>query len=229
MYIFLTAVLAAAILGYSLLPTAVIRMKNFFGRNRKHGKKVLYLTFDDGPEEAFTPKLLDLLKKYDIHATFFVVTGKARENPRIIERMQEEGHLIGFHSQSHRNALFESPWRTSGDFRASGSDMDALGIKTVYFRPPWGCVNLVSLKNMKKRGLRMILWSVMAGDWSAGATSEIIRTRLISRVKDGSIICLHDGRGRDQAPLRTISALEKMLPLWKLSGYSFMRIDEESK
>ena len=86
------------------------------GRRNRWREGTLYLTFDDGPHPEYTPILLDLLASYHIPATFFVVTEFARKNPALIQRMQAEGHLIGFHSASHRSAYLMTPKQTRSDF-----------------------------------------------------------------------------------------------------------------
>ncbi|MEE0741757.1 MAG: polysaccharide deacetylase family protein [Emergencia sp.] len=215
------AVSAAA---YSYLPS--MAGKAIHKIKRKKETEYLYLTFDDGPDSVYTEKLLDLLAEYQIKATFFVVGAFAKESPHIIQRMQAEGHLIGLHSLSHKSAMIQSPWYTENEFAANLSILKELGVQTEYYRPPWGHVNLWTLRCLKKYRLKKVLWDVMAQDWQEEISEEEIQYRLLKRTGGGDIICLHDGRGKNEAPARMLAALEKTLPIWLEEGYQFKRIDE---
>ena len=193
---------------------------------RTDGKKVVYLTFDDGPDEKYTAKLLDLLKKHNIKATFFVVASFARNNPQIIDRMKKENHCIGLHSFEHKNALFQSRGYTKYDFEESIKIMNDLGVNFKFYRPPWGHCNIFTSREIKKHNLKKVLWDVMAQDWQGNTTVEAITDKLLLRSKENSIICLHDGRGENEAPSRTIKALQKAIPIWKINGYKFATMED---
>jgi peptidoglycan/xylan/chitin deacetylase (PgdA/CDA1 family) len=220
------AVITAAVsagLAYGVIPSAAGKIKYMTKHDRT--EKVIYLTFDDGPSE-YTMELLDLLKEYDIKASFFMVASFAAEYPEVVKRVQEEGHLIGLHSLEHRNAMISSPSYTNRDFLESMSIFKNLGIEPAYYRPPWGEVNLWSLMNIKINSLTKVIWNVMAEDWRGNTTAEIIEEKLISRTREGDVVCLHDGRGKNDAPARTIEALRSVLPIWKKRGYEFRLISE---
>lgn len=219
----LVAAVCAACLAYGPVPSAVGKLKYMTRHDRS--KRVIYLTFDDGPSE-FTMELLDLLKEYDIKASFFMVASFAAEYPEVVKRVQEEGHLIGLHSLEHRNAMICSPAYTNRDFLESMNIFKEMGIVPKYYRPPWGEVNLWSLMNLSVHGLKKVIWNVMAEDWRGNTTSEIIEEKLLSRTRNGDVVCLHDGRGKDNAPARTIEALRNVLPIWKKRGYEFKLISE---
>lgn len=186
----------------------------------------LYLTFDDGPSKEHTPKLLDLLKKYEIKASFFVVAAFAKENPEIIKRMQQERHYIGLHSLNHKSAYLMLPWEAKNDFITSKKILHDLGIDVNGYRPPWGHLTPWAKKYAKENGLKVIFWDVMAEDWQANISPDDIRDRLKERSDSGNVICLHDGRGKKNAPARMIAALEDMIPQWIKMGYKFRRVDE---
>ncbi len=219
-------ILVLILLSYSILPTYYYKSQHKLTKKNKQVAKVLYLTFDDGPDEKYTPCLLDLLKKYNIKATFFMVAKFAKENPIIVNRIKEEGHYIGLHSVEHKNALFQSRSYTSYDFGESIKIMEELGVSVKYYRPPWGHCNIFTNKEVKKHNMRKVLWDVMAQDWKENTTSDIICDKLLRRSKNGSIICLHDGRGKNEAPSRTIKALEKAIPIWKKEGYEFLIMED---
>lgn len=211
------------VLGYSIVPTYTAKLLHRVRRN--HGGKTLYLTFDDGPSLLHTPQLLQLLARYDIKASFFVVAQFAAENPALIRRMQDEGHLIGVHGLAHKNGMLQTPWQAYRDFQEAKQTMQHLGVDIGYFRPPWGHWNVVSACQMHRAGMKPMLWDVMAQDWSASETAKSIENKLLRRTTGGSIICLHDGRGENDAPARTIAALRKTIPRWLEQGYRFDTVD----
>jgi peptidoglycan/xylan/chitin deacetylase (PgdA/CDA1 family) len=205
---------------------------NYYSRNisRKVIKKLnnncIAITFDDGPDERYTPQLLDLLKKHDVKATFFLVANKAFNNKDLLYRIIREGHEIGLHSLNHKSAWLSSPWYTEMDFSESLRIFKELGINIKFFRPPWGTFNLFTLYNANKNGLKTILWSVEAKDWSSKTTTEDIKNRIMEKIKQGDIIVLHDSNGAEGAPARTIEALRYVIPKLKEQGYNFSTIGQ---
>jgi len=224
--IFIVVIIIFLTLYYAVFPTAYFRLTPIGFKRFKSKGKELALTFDDGPDKKYTPELLTLLKENHVHATFFIVTEQAQNNPLLINRMKNEGHSICLHSLEHKLPIIENPYYAKQSLEKSLAYMHSLGIKAKYFRPSWGCINLITYKYARQNNLNLVFWSVMAGDWSKKVTPELISKRLEKRVKSGSIICLHDGRGKNQAPKKTITALKYMLPIWKNSGYEFKRIEE---
>lgn len=211
---------------YSLIPTIYYK-NHYMNKHRKSGEgKRIALTFDDGPSSQYTPALLDLLKKYNVKATFFMVASFAERNWEVVERIVEEGHEIGIHSFEHKNALIKGPWYTKRDFNNAIGIFNRYGWNIKYYRPPWGHINLFTLKMVKKYNLHMVFWTVMAQDWSGSIKCEEITRRLNERITEGSVICLHDGRGKNQAPSRTIKALEQVIPRLLKEGYEFVTIGE---
>lgn len=122
--------------------------------------------------------------------------------------------------------MLQGIMQTKRDLEESLKVMQELGVDINYFRAPWGDTNIYLLNALKKRNLKLVYWHVMAEDWEGNTTKEIICKKLISRTKDGDIICLHDGRGENEAPFRTIQALEMALPIFLEKGYKFKTIDE---
>lgn len=209
---------------YSILPTMIYKLA--FRKKCVCSEKRLFLTFDDGPSREYTEKLLDVLKKYKTKAVFFTVAEFGAKNPDIIKRMRAEGHRIGIHSSSHKCSLFRGPLFVKRDFERSIKLMESLGCRPHFYRPPWGQLNLTTLYYVKKYHLELVLWDVMAEDWRASSTPFEIEEKLLRRVKAGSVICLHDGRGADGAPGRTICALEEAIPLLIQQGFRFEQLGE---
>lgn len=220
----LITMMSIAAIGYSYLPSQWGKAKNRL--RKKTTDKVIYLTFDDGPNPVYTTKLLTLLKEYHIKASFFLVAQYASEYPLVVKRIKEEGHVIGFHSLSHKSAMIQTPHYTNMEFEKSIELMESLGISPKYYRAPWGHVNVATLYNVKKHGFKQVLWDVMVQDWQKDTTVDELQYKLLKNTKPGDVICLHDGRGADCAPERMIEALSKTIPIWLEQGYRFDGIDE---
>ena len=125
---------------HSILPTYYHKHFNSNAITDTQQQGIL-LTFDDGPDEIYTEKLLDLLNKHDIKAIFFVVAKNAKKYPHLIKRMIDEGHEIGLHSLEHKNAWLHSYFYTKKDFQQSLDIMNQLNVTCHLYRPPWGHMN----------------------------------------------------------------------------------------
>ena len=112
----------AAALSYSVIPTYLLKYRWIFRSRQRASReeKVLYLTFDDGPDTVYTNILLDFLEKEQIPAAFFMVAGSARKHPGIVERMRKSGYQVGIHSLSHESAMLSGPGRTEKDYGEDG-------------------------------------------------------------------------------------------------------------
>lgn len=223
-YLIVFIILVIVYLLYVAVPS--LYFKFMYKLKRKENGKTIYLTFDDGPSSEYTEMLLDVLKKYNVKASFFCVAEFANENEKIIKRMRKEGHLIGLHSLKHENAYLMDVFKTNKDFRESMQIMNKLGQDITYYRPPWGDLNLASLFNIKRYNLKLVLWNVMAEDWEGDTTTFDIEVKLLRRIQGGDIICLHDGRGENEAPSRTIEALDKVIPILLGKGFKFETVDK---
>jgi len=214
---------------YALIPSFLTRV--FEIRSTNHLRKShssIALTFDDGPNPTYTPIILDLLKSHSIKATFFVLGSEAENNPTIIKRIHEEGHLIGIHNYFHTCSWFLSPKVLHKQIEKTAKIIKELTkAEPNYYRPPWG---LVSLPIFFQRKYNTILWTVMAYDWNSKQGSKGILERLVKNAKPGSIILLHDNGktlGADEdAPLNTIEALESFITYCQEKQYQFVRVDE---
>jgi peptidoglycan/xylan/chitin deacetylase (PgdA/CDA1 family) len=203
---------------------------------RKHSKAVLRkgsaqnryiaLTFDDGPNPMYTPKLLDILKEAGIKATFFVVGRQALQHPDILNRIHSEGHLVGCHSFSHRHAWLMSPLTTFKDLKSTCQIIkQQLGHYPCWYRPPWGMFNLFSIVCAQKLGLTTAYWTIEAQDWKAKTTALHIFNVVTTQAQPGSIIVLHDNRGAPGAPDKTLEALPSIISTLRQKGYTFTTLD----
>ncbi len=207
---------------YVVFPTLFYKMK--YKYRKKNNDKVIYLTFDDGPSE-YTDKLLDVLDKYKVKASFFCVAEFANIHKDIIKRMKKDKHLICLHSYKHDNAHLMGIYKTEKDFNNSKDIMNSLGVKINYYRPPWGHINIWGVKKAIENKWKIILWDVMAEDWQKNSSVLDIEVKLLRRIEAGDIICLHDGRGSNNAPERTIEAVDKVIPILLNKGFRFETID----
>ena len=210
---------------YGLIPTLLYRGWNKVIKKRRKNHNI-YLTFDDGVDSKYTKEVLSVLKENNVPATFFVVASFAEKHPELVESIKADGHVIGLHSLSHKNEILQTPWDIRKDFSKSMDILKELGITPKFFRPPWGHFSLSGIKEFKKLNLTPVLWNVIVGDWKANITSKEIANRLLEKTEMGDIICLHDGRGNNEAPKRTVEALEIVLPIWKSRGFTFGTVEE---
>jgi len=192
----------------------------------------LALTFDDGPNPAWTPRLLDALAARQVHATFFMVGNYAQKESGLVRRIASEGHLIGSHSWSHLN-LAVTPAAAVRDqlIRTSDALQQILGQPVRFFRPPFGARRPAVLRIARELGLTPVLWNAMTNDWKE-PSSDAIFTRLsgkIDRLQSSgwaANIVLHDGNHLDPAANRapSVAAAEKLLARYA-NSHRFVTLD----
>ena len=186
--------------------------------------KRIALTFDDGPHRQYTAQILDILKKYNIKATFFTVGTNVEKFPELIEREINEGHEVANHTYSHKHMaeLGES------EFVAEilGWE-DALNGHHEYtselFRPPEGILTDKECEVIKTLGYDIVLWSVDTRDWAHNSVENIVNT-VTANVQNGSIVLFHDFVSGGSTP--TPEALEQIIPVLKEKGYEFVTVSE---
>lgn len=192
-------------------------------KNAINNEKKIALSFDDGPHPTQTQKILAILDKYDVKATFFVIGKNATAYPDILRQVCEEGHEIGNHTNSHIKAIQSSAKELLFDIQKSHeSILNICEYDTKLFRPPGGIINQSLTDISKKLNYKIILWDIDTKDW-AHPSVENIKENVISNVKSGSIILFHDYISKD-AP--TPDALNEIIPLLKEEGYSFVTVGE---
>ncbi len=215
---------------YTVLPWIMTRVFGIGVMREGKGSKEVAFTFDDGPDPVYTPLLLDLLRKRGIKGTFFILGAKAQEYPELILRMHREGHLIGIHNYNHMSNWLMLPWTVQRRQVERSADIveSITGVRPVYYRPPWGIINLFDYF-LRKR-YTIVLWSVMVQDWRSRIGTDRMKTVLLDRIRDGSIVLLHDsgdtfGADRD-APGYMLRALEEVIDELEERGYRYLRVDE---
>ncbi|MFQ5822614.1 MAG: polysaccharide deacetylase family protein [bacterium] len=184
----------------------------------------IYLTFDDGPDKEITPKLLDLLIRYDVKATFFLLGQKAELYPDIVSHIQKYGHTIGNHSFSHFKMLGKSKQRLIQEINQTDESLIKItGKKPRLFRPPYGIFGMNLLNVLEKTKHKLVLWNASVRDFKKQATSKKIKNQLIKIVKPGQIILLHDGHPNSN---NTLTALENAFEEFKEHGINFSAIPD---
>lgn len=214
---------------YALLPALVSRIFGFRVFSRGKVEREIALTFDDGPDPVYTPRLLDLLRRHGAKATFFLVGSHAEQHPEIVERIHAEGHVIGIHNYVHHSNWLMRPKTVKMQIlRTSDVIKRITGVRPDFYRPPWGIVNLFDYRRLGH--LQIVLWTSMFGDWKQRVGAEKLYRRMKRKLRPGEVFLLHDcGRtfGADEdAPAGTIQALERILEDGREAGYRFVGVDE---
>ncbi len=191
-------------------------------------EKVIYLTFDSGYENGFTPHLLDVLKKHNAPANFFVVESYIKNYPDIIKRMEEEGHLVCNHSKNHISMAsihdkdkFDNELLSVANAykEATGKDMPK------YFRPPMGKFSEESLKMTSDLGYSTIFWSFAYVDWynDQQPSHEFAKNKIFSRTHPGAIVLLHSNSQTNS------EILDEVITHWEKEGYRLESLDYLTK
>jgi peptidoglycan-N-acetylglucosamine deacetylase len=203
----------------------------------------LAITFDDGPNPAVTPKLLELLQRHQAKATFFPVGRFVRACPDLIKETAARGHLIGNHTETHPYLTFCGPQETREELgRCSEAIADVLLEPPRWFRPPFGFRSPWLGETVQQMGMRTVMWTLIPGDWRvkpvewlAKRMNPIAEHAQASMPSDnktsatkpgGDVLCLHDGNFRELngERIHTVKALEYWLPRWRDLGLEFVTI-----
>ena len=182
--------------------------------------KYIALTFDDGPHKTVTDRVLNTLKEYDAKATFFMLGNQVDYYPSLVQRVAEEGHEIGNHSNTHPDLTKVDANRVQKEFETTNQRIhDVIGRYPTVFRPPYGSYNNNSITQATNLNLPIIMWSVDSLDWKTkNATS--ISHEILSTTTNGSIILMHDIHDA------TADALPSVLRNLKEQGYSFVTVSQ---
>lgn len=191
-------------------------------------EKLVALTFDDGPNEPATGTILDTLKRYNVRATFFLVGTNAEYYPATARRIAAEGHVIGNHTYRHSRFDLSDQADIAKDITAGARAISATaGVKTRWFRPPFGINGKGLDKLCTENGYAIAGWSLDANDWNPHPTSDIVK-HIVSHVTSGDIILLHDGRESQHGVNRqtTVEAVPLIIERLQKAGYKFVTLPE---
>lgn len=177
-------------------------------------ERAVALTFDDGPSPTETPRVLAVLRRLHVHATFFVVGYLVEHYPQIVALEQGDGMTIGNHTYNHPEVppFAQLPAKLARDEIALGAQsLIRLGIRPRFLRPPAGSYSQAIVRIATALGERVILWSVDPADWHVGITARQIATRVLGAVRPGSIVILHDGGGDRTATIHALPMIIKAI------------------
>jgi len=185
-------------------------------------RRAVGLTFDDGPDAAFTPAVLDLLAREDVRGTFFLIGERARRAPALARRIAEAGHDLGNHTWSHTSLWRCGPARTEREIvDGYHAIADAAGVPPRFFRPPWGKTNLAMFRVTRRLETPCVFWSVQPESRRPVAPAEQAR-RGISRAHPGAIYDLHDADGVPGAGRRLVECLPALVAGLRAQGYALV-------
>lgn len=178
-------------------------------------KKEIFLTFDDGPTPKITSFVLDLLSKHNAKATFFCIGKNIKNHPNLFNRIIKEGHTVGNHTQNHENG-----WKTNNVNYLNSVDSCELLINksNLLFRPPYGKIKRSQAIKLIKNGYKIIMWSVLSGDFDTKLSKEKCLDNVLLNTKKGDIIVLHDSK----KAFNTLQyILPKIMQYYADKGYQF--------
>jgi peptidoglycan/xylan/chitin deacetylase (PgdA/CDA1 family) len=218
---------AALSAGYqSMAPTGQWYGRTFTGLAR--GPKQLALTYDDGPNDPHTMRLLEILARHNVRATFFVIGRYVQQRPDIVREIVKAGHIIGNHTFTHPLLTFKS----SAEIRKELTDcrtaiQDAVGEHSNLFRPPFGGRRPAVLRTARELGLEPTMWNVTGYDWDA-PPAAVIEKKVSSQIRGGDVILLHDGGHKQMGADRsqTVLATNHLITRYKSEGYDFATIQQ---
>ena len=223
----LTAAAAASAAGYqSMAPTGQWFGRTIAGGTR--GSKQIALTYDDGPNDPHTLKLLDVLAKHSVRATFFMIGRYVQQRPDIARAVAQAGHVIGNHTFTHPLLIFKSAaqTRTGAWWIASQALQDAIGEHSKLFRPPFGGRRPATIRIARELGMQTVMWNVTGYDWNA-PPAAVIEKKVARQMRGGDVILLHDGghraMGADRA--QTVIATDNLIQRYKDQGYEFVTVE----
>jgi peptidoglycan/xylan/chitin deacetylase (PgdA/CDA1 family) len=184
--------------------------------------KPIALTFDDGPWPHTTGQVLDILKKNNVKATFFVVGRQVQTYPQLLKRIVADGHALGNHTWSHQYHRYDSAGAAREIDRTTQLVYKLTGIETVLFRPPGGILNNGLAAYAQQKKYAVVMWSADSLDWRYGSPSTLTN-RVLKETSAGGIVLMHDGGGNRA---KTVQALPQLIAQLKKRGYTFVTVQE---
>ena len=214
---------SALLIGLALLSTPVSSAFAAPSSSGSQASPKIALTFDDGPSDKYTAEILDILKEYNVKATFFIIGSNAQRYPELLRRTVAEGHEIGNHTYSHPHLkTIDETTLTEEVAHTAKLLYEIAGVRTTLFRPPEGVVTPTVASAAQKGGYRTVLWSIDTMDWAQNSPANILK-QIKKEANDGDIILFHDWVAR-KSP--TPEALRLVIPWLQAQGYTFVTVSE---
>jgi peptidoglycan-N-acetylglucosamine deacetylase len=236
----LTAIASCSIFAAAGLTAwgAVSPYSELFGPTLRHtdSPQKIALTFDDGPNPAVTPRLLELFERHSVRGTFFLIGKFARACPGLVKEIHARGHLIGNHTDTHVNLIWQSAQGIRGELgRCQEAIVAATGAEPPrWMRPPYGYRTPVLRPEIRRAGIQgVVMWSKICWDWKPQPPQRLMK-RLASVAregrKQGDIVVMHDGdhRALGGDRMHVVAALEHWLPRWRDAGMEFVTMESSS-
>jgi peptidoglycan/xylan/chitin deacetylase (PgdA/CDA1 family) len=221
------AAAAAVAAGYqSMAPTGQWYGKTFTGLPR--GSRQIALTYDDGPNDPHTLRLLEVLAKHSVRATFFLIGRYVQQRPKIVREIVQAGHVVGNHTFTHPLLTFKSKTEIKQQLSECRAALqDAIGEPSNLFRPPFGGRRPAVLRVARDLGLQPIMWSVTGYDWNA-PPAAVIERKVANQIRGGDVILLHDGGHKRMGANRsqTVIATDHLIMRYKAEKYDFVTISQ---
>ncbi len=216
-----------------LLALAVLPSNSFYGETITSAqvpqdKKLVALTFDDGPYPPYTQKLLAVLEEKQVRATFFLVGNNVVQFPEVVCMTASKGHEIALHAYEHKDFLKLDGAELAGNIQQGKKVLeDLIGKPVKYIRPPHGFRDWAVMEAVSDAGLKVVNWSVIPRDWTNPGAQEIV-DRVCKSVTPGAIVLLHDGDAPSQKASReqTVQATALIVDELRKNGYEFVTVDE---
>lgn len=210
----------------SMAPTAQWYGRTFTGLTR--GARQIALTYDDGPNDPHTLRLLEVLALHRVQATFFLIGRYVRQHPELVREVVQAGHIVGNHTFTHPLLTFKS----ENEIRQELSDcrialQDVIGEHSNLFRPPFGGRRPAVLRLARELGLEPVMWSVTGYDWNSPPAS-VIERKVTRQIRGGDVILLHDGGHKQMGADRsqTVIATDRLISIYGSQGYEFVTIPQ---
>ena len=223
----LTAISTAAAVaaGYqSIAPTGQWYGRTFTGLPRS--SRQIALTYDDGPNDPHTLRLLEVLARQDVQATFFLIGRHVQQHQEIAREIVQAGHAVGNHTFTHPLLTFKSESEISQQLSECRAALqDAIGEHSNLFRPPFGGRRPAVLRVARELGMQPVMWNVTGYDWNA-PPADVIERKVAKQIRGGDVILLHDGGHKEMGADRsqTVMATDRLIVRYKSEGYEFVTI-----
>jgi peptidoglycan/xylan/chitin deacetylase (PgdA/CDA1 family) len=211
---------------HTMAPTSQLYGRTFVGLGP--GTRLLALTYDDGPNDPYTCRTMEVLERHGVKATFFLIGQYVQQKPDIARALVAAGHAIGSHTWSHPNLIFAPASEVRRQLvQTRQAILDATGVETKIFRPPFGGRRPATLRAVQALGMQTVMWNVTCYDWKAKTSDEIV-ARARRQIRGGDVILLHDGShvriGVDRS--RSVEASERILSRYLAEGFQFVTVPQ---
>jgi len=199
--------------------------ETFYLNGIVRGNKIA-LTFDDGPDNKYTPQILDVLESFNVPATFFIIGDRVNNNPDVVKRMVRDGHTIANHTWSHANLTKINEERFVKEVSETETILaKTTGLNTALLRPPYGAASIEVMNRLKNMNYKVIHWSVDSLDWIDMDFNKILINTLPA-VRNNSILLFHSAGGKNHDLSATVAVLPDVIKTLRMNDYTFVKLED---